>query len=402
MQANPTLSAEQQLLDAVQRLDRYRDGRLALHIHLSRLQAEHRREHHIRVAAQTLQNSLCSGEGDIFMLRNRDIVFIGRDVSERAAEDAVVRLRYLFSDDPLIQFSEEGPAEEFCSWYYLERDYDSLLDHVRQLTTIAKAARGRTDDAPKPKESLTAQHLVDVEAALELGNISSFVRNQPICAVAKNRPPYPVYDEIFVAIAQVQKKLMPDVDLRSNRWLFLRLTELLDRKILQYLRGEARFRKGAFSINLNLSTILTPEFLKIDEDLNSSLRGRMLVELQATDIFADMGSFLFARDYLKERGHRICLDGLTQTTLPFFSQGDLRFDLVKLFWSPRMADSRDSAAVTQMQAAIKSFGSSRVILSRCDSEQAIEFGQGMGIDLFQGFAVDAKLRDSGGSVLAAE
>ncbi len=391
MQANPSLSAEQRLLDTVQRLDRYREGRLALHIHLSRLQAEHRREHHIRVAAQTLHNSLGSGEGEMFILRNRDLVFVGKNVAEQVAEDAIIRLRYLFSEDPLIQFSEEGLHEEFCSWYYLDQSYDDLLTVVQQMATVARSSRSKVEETAKPKEPLAARHLVEVENTLELGNISAFVRNQPICAIAGNKPPYPVYDEIFVAIGQVQQKLMPDVDLRSNRWLFLRLTELLDQKILQYLRGEARFRKGAFSVNLNLSTILTPEFLKIDEDLNSSLRGRMLVELQATDIFADMGSFLFARDYLKERGHRICLDGLTHTTLPFFAQSDLKFDLVKLFWSPRLADPRDAAAIDSLRETIKTIGKSRVILSRCDNDQAIKVGQSLGIDLFQGFAID-KLR----------
>ncbi|OYW12921.1 MAG: hypothetical protein B7X02_03180, partial [Rhodospirillales bacterium 12-54-5] len=54
--------------------------------------------------------------------------------------------------------------------------------------------------------------------------------------------------------------------------------------------------------------------------------------------------------------------------------------------------SEMSSAVNQRVAeAVKRCGANRVILTRCDSKQAVEYGQAMGITLFQGRYLDAQV-----------
>jgi hypothetical protein len=45
-------------------------------------------------------------------------------------------------------------------------------------------------------------------------------------------------------------------------------------------------------------------------------RGTVIFELQTIDIFSDLGAYIFARDFVKERGYRVCLDGVTDLTCP--------------------------------------------------------------------------------------
>src|SRR3546814_18009207 len=97
-------SQEYALLDFAERLDRHRAGRIAVHIHLSRLQSHNRREHHIRVAVSTFEDLVKQFQGHIFELANQDIVFLCKGVQVEELDRAILKLRYLFSEDPLSRF----------------------------------------------------------------------------------------------------------------------------------------------------------------------------------------------------------------------------------------------------------------------------------------------------------
>ncbi len=390
-ETQPTATAESRLLDALRRLERSPDGRLAIHIHLSRLQAEHRREHHLRVAAQTIENNLPQSEGQLYLLSNRDIVFIGRAHHADPMERAVQRLRYLFSEDPLIQFADDSRAQDFCSWYPLDTALDDFLAEMQRLCAVLVSGRGASaaESPATARPPLDPATLAQVSTSLADANLAGFVRNQSVFAVARDSLPVPVWDEIFISIDALQKSVAPRVDLRANRWLFLELSRSLDRGMLAYIKKEALHREEPLSVNLTLATLFTPEFMRFDEEVTGRLRGKLVVELQATDIFADIGSYLFARDYLRERGHRVCLDGMTHLTLPLFSDLRLGCDLYKLFWSPHLSND---AALSGLPAAVQRIGHSRVIMARCDTAEAFTVGRRLGIAMYQGFELDRMAR----------
>lgn len=56
-----------------------------------------------------------------------------------------------------------------------------------------------------------------------------------------------------------------------------------------------------------------------------------------------------------------------------------------------MADSADNERQREFLAAIERVGKGRVILARCDTPQAIEFGHAVGIKLFQGRLIEKTL-----------
>jgi len=199
-------------------------------------------------------------------------------------------------------------------------------------------------------------------------------------------------DNKTCSIDELRSAIMPGYDIASDRWLFQHLTQTLDLRMLQLLmKNDDRVIASGFSVNLNVATLLSDRFLAFDANLRSATRGTVIFELQTIDIFSDLGAYLFARDFVKERGYRVCLDGVTDLTLPFIDRERLGLDLIKVVWNPDMLGSGREAKRDEFRKLIASFGRARTILCRCDSEEAVATGQSLGISLFQGRYIDRLL-----------
>ncbi|MBF0373574.1 MAG: hypothetical protein HQL39_09155 [Alphaproteobacteria bacterium] len=392
-------SHESLLLDYVRKLEKHRKNRGAVHVHLSALNPQNRREHHVRIAANTFENLVKQLMGQIFVLSNTDMIFIYKETCQDDVESSIVKLRFLFSDDPL--FSEDAPGRgEFATWYHLSKDYDKLLgqaqgmvreEEERRALDQVKAAPNAAAGAPRKGNPLTPQVLARVEDALNQADLSNHLRRQAVCAVVGKAPPQPVFNELFISIGDLRDTLLPSVNLASSPWLFQNLTETLDRRVLAMLnKHDDRTLSGDISINLNVATLLSPEFLVFDDNIKTGARGTIVLELQKIDIFADPGAFLFARDFAHDRSYRVCIDGVNWQTLPFMRRDRLGVDMVKLIWDP---DMTGGAAGEQTLESIKRIGPQRMILCRVDDQRAIDWGQSAGITMFQGRFVEQLLAE---------
>lgn len=399
----PSSSQAYLLLDYTQRLDRHREGRRAVHIHLSRLRPQNRREQHIRVAINTFEEVVGQFGGQIFVLNNADLMFLCKDAKIADIDDAVMRLRFLFSEDPLGQGSDDEDIARFCTWYNIETNYNNFLDIVERLyeeeqqrerrLAAAAAEAGETDRSADDRRPLSPEQLGRLEVFLERTDLSSVLRRQHICAVVGDHPPQSIFKELYISIGDLATTMLPDVNLVSNRWLFQHLTQTLDLRMLKLLaRADDSDLFSSFSVNLNVATLLRKEFIEFDTSLRAGSRGTIVVELQPLDIFADYASFMFARDFIREKGYRLCLDGVNDNFIELVNRQKMGFDLVKLVWSPDLAMEGNRSRRDRVAEHVKEMGKSRVILSRCDSPSAIRVGQAMGITMFQGRYIDAVLQ----------
>src|SRR5271154_3925245 len=97
------VTQENVLLDAAERIGKIRDGRVAVHLHLSRLKAQNRQEGYLRVAGRMLEPMVSAYRGQIFLLTNSDIVFLVNQPNIGDLRDHLHRLRGLFAKDPLTK-----------------------------------------------------------------------------------------------------------------------------------------------------------------------------------------------------------------------------------------------------------------------------------------------------------
>ncbi|HEY1506163.1 MAG TPA: hypothetical protein VGF92_17790 [Stellaceae bacterium] len=400
-----TPNVEHLLHDFTGRLERHPFGWRAVVLNLSRLRPDNRRAQQIRVAANTFEGLVRHFEGQIFLLAQGDIVFICKDADVSAVDSAVNKVRYLFGDDPLATAIDDIQSDGFSTWYDLSRDYvkfagfvDNLYaEEQRRLKRLATIAGDTQRDVREPMDPTALAELVKI---IERADLTNVIRRQAICAIVANEAPKPVYREVYVSIPDLRNSVMPKRDIASDRWLFQYLTQTLDRRVLTMLRrGDDSALAHSYSVNLNISTLLSPEFQAFDQSLRSGTRGSIIIEVEKVDIFNDIGAYIFARDYVHERGYRICLDGVTALTLPYIDRERLGIDLIKVFWSPDIGDPARPERAAEVKAAIERAGKSRVIIARCDNADAVRFGHESGVHLFQGRHIDRML--SAGSAPAA-
>src|SRR6185437_7029109 len=106
--ASRAATQELALVDLVDRLEKRRTGRLAVHIHLSQLSRRHTRVHYMAMASDMFANATHKLEGQLFTLRNYDLVFVANASPFAELERAVNRLRALFNEDPLFTHKDSN------------------------------------------------------------------------------------------------------------------------------------------------------------------------------------------------------------------------------------------------------------------------------------------------------
>ncbi len=390
---------ERLLFEAIERMGNFRDGRVAVHVHFSKLQHHNRRDHYLRIAADNFENHVKSFAGHIFQLGNGDLFFLGKDVEMHSLIEAVDKLRILFSEDPLAQYhSSDDEAGGFATYYDFEENYDLLHQDVliiyKTMERLRKSKEATEAKANKPSsrgKPFIPGDLAKLISILERADLTNIIRRQMACTIGENGIPKPLFQEAYVSIDDLQRICTPDIDLLSDRWLFHYLTRTLDKRVLTLMANGGINPEIAFSINLNIQTLLSPEFTKFDSLVPAQLRGKTVIEIHKVDVFGDMGAYMFARDFLHERGYLLCLDGLTQHTLPFFDKNKMGLDFFKVFWAPDGLKTASPTALGDLKNLVSEFGEKRIILCRCDNEEAITVGRELGISQFQGHIVDRLL-----------
>ncbi|MEX1107976.1 MAG: hypothetical protein WEC00_03600, partial [Dongiaceae bacterium] len=304
----PKAGEERALLEYLDRIAPQGERGWAFHFHLSKLGTHSRGENlifalsRIRVLAEGLL-------GRLFVLCNSDLVVVCKAVRIPAIKEEIRKIQYLFRDDPLIQLGSLGDAD-FCTIVDLTDNFAEFLESVRSLAVGAGSPGAGPAPAPVAAGEDATLDLVQFAAIagrIAASDLSGVVRFQPVYAVAADMTMTRQFDELYVSIGDLERIVAPGRRLVADRWLFQHLTKTLDRKMLALLTSgkgvglatealQSRFlRSGRFSLNLNVSTVLSPEFRDFETGLDEATRRSVVIELQKIDVFADLGSYLFVR-----------------------------------------------------------------------------------------------------------
>ncbi len=109
-----SMEQEAALLDYAQRRRKHRRRRRAVHVQLSLLRPYNRRSHHLHIAESTFDSLLFNYDAALFKLSNHDVVVVCKGASVADRDHAILHLRYLFSEDPLLKHGEED-RQTFCT-----------------------------------------------------------------------------------------------------------------------------------------------------------------------------------------------------------------------------------------------------------------------------------------------
>ncbi len=393
----PAVKKDTVILDYLRKMEKNLDDYRALYLKTGSLENQNLRAVQRQSLIETFETVIKKSGGELFALPNDDmVVFYNRSAREEILT-CLVKLRFILHDDPLIRDNPDMEKSGFAKFYDLSNEVGRFRDVIRKVIENSDAevkSAGRTVNTVmssgvygggvrKLRRQLTPQMLGKLQRALSMADFSSLIRRQSVCAVIGRSAPQMLFDEVFVSIADLRDTLLPDVDLTANPWLFQYLTETLDKRVLASVsRHDDGSLINNFSMNLNVSTILSDEFLQFDEDINASMRSTIVLELQLADIFSDIKAFILAKTFAQYRGYKVCIDGVTVDKLKYIDREQLGADLIKIIWHPTFMDviNEDKHFTDYVNKAERA----KMIICRVDDPQAVEVGNSLGINLYQG------------------
>lgn len=397
-------SAEVKLIELLN-LIRDPAGWLAVHFHLNNLLEQYKSEYQFKIAVNLIHDMLKGYEGGIYQMVDNSVVVVCGELDKSVLNKLIFQLRYLYMDDPLSYLDSGEENKDFCTAYDLRQQWQEFMDMctrrmailVRKTSAPEKSERnfsqGNNDAAAgrqtAARSEFSISKLADVERDIGRADIQRVVRRQPVCVVSPVMAARRVFDEMYINIGHLRKLLRSDVDFLGNRWLFKYVTQLLDSKMLDLMNNNLiRYTESPVSINLNVETLISGRFAEFDRAVKPSLKVAIVIEIPVMDVFADISAFHMARREVQRLGYRVCLDGVSVESFLMVDRERLGVDLVKIQWNADIEADLTSKENKDVIKAVSGFGSNRVILCRCDNKEAVQYGQALGISLFQGRYID--------------
>jgi hypothetical protein len=339
-------------------------------VRLSALPEERVKPLHLRLARSALEPITQADRAQLFQLPNGDMAAIWRGPAEAAANASRTTIEHMFTDD-------KAPAPTARLWeaFTLPADGDRLLAALSALAHPRKESPP-AEPSPNALAQLDAQALTAIETALARADVSHFARRRDICMRMPDASFRRRWEKRYLSVEDITQSLAPGHATRLEPWLFRRLTRTLDRRMLALLAANGELRDaGPFAINLNVASVLAPEFLRLDESLPATLRGHVIIDLSPADVMADPSAFVFARDFAHSRGYRLQLRNITAELLPVFDLHRLGVDIMELHWSDAVASIGPEVILPN---------ASSVVLSHANTPDAIIWGLAHGVTLYRG------------------
>jgi len=251
-----------------------------------------------------------------------------------------------------------------------------------------------------PGPPLEPRNVSEIKKRLQDTRIADMIDQQLAITVEPRGAGQALFRETFVSMAELQKRIAPNVNLFGSTWLFQYLTEALDKRMLAVVaRLGLAAQKEPISLNLNISTVMSREFQQFHRTVGAEVAG-MVIEIQLIDILADVGAFRAARDALQEQGYGVLIDGLGPLTLQYIDVGRFGTDFIKIGWNREFVSKFAEDRRLEMRDLVEQAGSDRVILARAESEEALKWALGLGIRRFQGRFIDSLVRSMGATAKA--
>ena len=367
------------LLSALDRIGRNSFSYGVLYVRISRLKPKNRHPEFVKILVKLFESVVDAARGSLYVLTNGDFVILARHIAPGLVDAAVRQLREGLASDPIL---EGESISEFASVYHFPEKLDEFYTHIKDMMNTS-SVNAAIDEAPK--REVTALEIDDVLGELDRMDIADIIKRQSIMRMRKYDEFQVIFQEFFVAIKDLTLKFGDNVDLTANKWLFMYLSQKLDKKTMSsFIEAELTKWPKQIAINLNLSSVFSKEFdvfLKHFPISNSEI----VVEVKMMDIFNNNQRYIDAREFLHSKGHSLLLDEMSPQAMKMLDINRVKPDMVKMFWEPLLEFEQDDK---DLKKAIERFGKERIILAKVDSEKAIKWGTAHGISAFQGPFID--------------
>lgn len=316
------------LLDYARRLERHREGRRVLWLHLSRLGRRKRSEADVRLVANLLRPVARRFQGDVFVLATGDVVVCLKDPEDAPIDAVLFDVRFSLAKDSLMERVEtEGPSA-YLTVYEIAGSYASFAAAVMRA-----CGRGAPPpDEPRDEEDNSTARLIMSSAELRAKPVTALpghvetsqgriaierlLERQTIARLedARNLKRWGLREHVRDLALDVFEHLATAVSRQqmSRSAAFAEIERLLLPGWTDLLNAEGT---GRHLLLFRMDTLISPEFLVFDRWLEQKRLERPAIGFLAPDILGDKRTADYLRGFLRERGYRFGLAGLTLAEL---------------------------------------------------------------------------------------
>ena len=368
---------EKYLLETLERIVKTKSDYKVLYVNVSKLKPKNRHPKFVKIITRLFDDLVSVADSTMYVLANNDFAILGKNITEKIVLEAVEKLRKGLVTDPIWTAHS---SSEFTNLYDAD-DFDRLRARLERM--IAEESQ---NEVVIRKYPVDAGQIDAVKDHIDNINVVNMIKHQSVIKFEGPSSYKLLFEEFFVAIKDISKQFDQSVDLLGNKWLFLYLTQTLDKKTMySFLFSEIANKAPKVSVNLNLSTIFQPEFVDFANGLKEN--GQTLVaEVQVMDILNNLNGYFEAKKLLHDQGNEILIDSASIEMLRTMNVGLIDADYIKIFWHGLMDEYENPDDIKQ---CISEIGESKFILAKCLDENALRWGLKNGIRSFQGPYVDS-------------
>ena len=384
------MSAEEDLLAFCRRLIRTPYKYVAVTIELTTFSQLRGNSRLIRLQQSLVQEMASRYRGQCFIMDNGDAVLVIRhDMVEnaRGLKDELIRS---VLKDPDVS---EDQVRKLVHLFDIPERYPEFrerISHYLKGVSPAKSAPPpavviEAEDSDEDLEGpLSAAMLGRIERRISSCEIRPFLKKQDVF-VNRDDNWWPVFEERFISLADLKRKLFPHVVIRPTDPLFNQLCRVLDERLLNYLLLAKTRITHKISVNIAIDTVFDKLFDVFAQHLDRKERENLVFEIHRNEVFQDISTAVAAIAKLHEMGFSVAIDGITLDMLPYVRLNRFKTELIKIHLF------RDHVRLLQDDACIKAIRQlpiEKIVFSRCDHEGAISVGKTLGIQMYQGWLID--------------
>ena len=372
---------ETYLLDALNRVGRNPVGYSVLYVNISKLRPKNRHPEFVKIFAKLFDSMVGNAQGSFFVMSNGDFAILGKGITSDMVEEAVFKIRQGLSSDPILHGRD---VKDFAVLYSFPADYISFCSFIEKMRDNADYLAAVTP-LPEIKRPIRADEIDAVMEQLDKIDIPEIIKRQSVIKICGPGKFKVEFQEFFVAVKDLSAYLDDNLDLLSSRWLFLYLTQKLDKKTMtSFFASDIKNWPNQISLNLNLSSVFSLEFVTLAKNFLQDGQ-KLIVEIQLMDVFNNLPVYFKVKEILKAGGHRLLIDNMSPALLKTLNLKRLEPDMIKLFWEPLLEYDTENENIREM---ISYLGADNVVLAKCDSETALSWGMKYGLRTFQGPLID--------------
>lgn len=263
-----------------------------------------------------------------------------------------------------------------------------LANDGHRLATLCKRLM-EEQPSPPEEDDETFGGYMSLFTSLRNADISNLVREQTIWDLSKPNHPKPMAGALTVSIDALDEMFAQNI--RANPWLFEKIIEVIDVRMLDHLVDDRLKTGKTFTVNVNGTVVNEGEFEESFAAIPMSARNRVILEVPYVEALHERPAFDAMVATLEQEGFPVVLDGVRWTSLPKLEVDPERFAFVKFMWDQHLTPDHPKEWAA-LETALKTIGPERCIVFNCLRENAIDSLKTLGLSRFQGNAVDNYVR----------